>query len=203
MHWLTWLQLAVSAALLGVIAERAHYLLFRAKLSDAGWAFVQRSAQAGQLAQLRAFARALPDAHVSAVLRAAFDPDPERDEDDDDLTELLSSLRERSAARLRLLRVGATLASSLGLMVGILCIQRGFGEPAGLLALEAGLPQKLAMSQALFAMGIGVATSAVCFYALSLLRPAAQALIAQSARAAHLARGALASGAEPAPRAPT
>jgi hypothetical protein len=201
MHWLTWLQLGVSAALLGAIAERAHYLLFRAKLSEEGWAFVQRGVQAGELAELRAFARAQPHAHVSAVLRAAFDPNPERD--DGDLAELLSSLHEQSAARLRVVRVGATLASSLGLLVGILCIRRGFGEPAGLLALEAGLPQKLAMSQALFAMAIGVATSAVCFYALSLLRPAAQALVAQSARAAHLVQDALASGAAQALPRPT
>jgi len=199
MHWLTWLQLAVSGVLLGVIAERARYLLFRAKLSEEGWAFVDRSLRAGEIVQLRAFARAQPEAHVSAVLRAAFDPEPERDEE---LAELVSGLREQSAAGLRLLRVGATIASSLGLLVGILCIQRGFGEPAGLLALEAGLPEKLAMSQALFAMAIGVATSAVCFYALSLLRPAAQALIAQSARAAHLVQDALASSSDPGPSAP-
>jgi hypothetical protein len=200
MHWLTWLQLAVSGVLLGVIAERARYLLFRAKLSEEGWAFVEGSMQARELAQLRAFARAQPEAHVSAVLRAAFEPDPEGDQD---LAELVSWLREQSAARLRVVRVGATIASSLGLLVAIVCIQRGFGEPAGLLALEAGLPQKLAMSQALFAMGIGVATSAVCFYALALLRPAAQALIAQSARAAYLAQDALASGPAPAAHAPS
>jgi hypothetical protein len=192
MHWLTWLQLALSGVLLGVIAERAHYLLFRAKLSEEGLSFVDRSLRDGAIAELRAFARAQPEAHVSAVLRAAFEPDPERDEE---LAELVSWLREQSASRLRVVRVGATIASSLGLLVGILCIQRGFGEPAGLLALEAGLPQKLAMSQALFAMAIGVATSAVCFYALALLRPAAEALVAQSARAAHLAQDALASNA--------
>jgi hypothetical protein len=197
MHWLTWLQLVFSGVLLGVIAERVRYLLFRAALSDEGWSFVQRGLQAGEILQLRAFAQAQPDTHVGAVLRAALEPDP-----DQELAEIVSWLHERSAARLRLVRVGATLASSLGLMTGILCIQRGFGEPAGLLALEAGLPQKLAMSQALFAMGIGVATSAVCFYALSLLKPAAQALIAQSARAAHLAQDALASGPAPAPTAP-
>jgi hypothetical protein len=197
MYWLTWLQLAFSGVLLGVIAERARYLLFRAKLSDEGWAFIQRCLLAGEVVQVRAFAHQQPEAHVSAVLRAALDPDP-----DQELAEIVSWLHERSAARLRLVRVGATLASTLGLMVGILSIQRGFGEPAGLLALEAGLPQKLAMSQALFAMGVGVATSAVCFYALALLKPAAQALIAQSARAAHLAQDALASGASPAPPAP-
>jgi hypothetical protein len=189
-HWLTWLQLALSVALLGVIAERARYLMQRAILSPEGFAFVSDGLQQGQLAQLRAFARALPAVHVARLLRAALERAPE--EPDEELEELLSRLRERALARLRLVRVGATLASSLGLMVGILCIQRGYSEPAGLLALEAGLPQKLAMSQALFAMGVGVATSGVCFYALSLFRPAAQALITQSARAAHLLERSLA-----------
>jgi hypothetical protein len=191
MHWMTMLQLALSAVLASVIVERARYLLVRAKLSEAGWTFVEESLRRGQLTELRAWARALPETHVGSLLQAVLEPTSDRDEE---LPELLSWLRERSAARLRLLRVGATIASSLGLMVGILSIQRGYGEPAGLLALEAGLPQKLAMSQALFSMGIGVATSAVCFYALGLFRPAAQALIAQSARAAHLLQDQLRSG---------
>ncbi|MEY4578160.1 MAG: hypothetical protein RL701_2863, partial [Pseudomonadota bacterium] len=86
------------------------------------------------------------------------------------------------------LRVGATIASTVGLMIGILRIRGGAGEHAGLLALEAGLAEKVALGEALFSMAVGVATSAVCFHAVGALREAAGEVMGQGTKVAEALR---------------
>ncbi len=101
-----------------------------------------------------------------------------------DLRELLADLREEAIARLRFLRVAATLASTTGLLGGILRLARGPSIITGLAALKAGEPERLMVMEAIATMAIGVALSALCFQALALLRPAAQQLISQTLRVA-------------------
>jgi hypothetical protein len=178
----TLLQLGVSATLLGVIGDRVYCLLVAAPLSRRGVEFVLRSLERSQIDALRAFARGTAPAHISRVLSVALDPASEHERHEDALTELSFELSAETTVRLRALRVGATVASTLGLLVGILRLRGGFSKPPGLLALEAGLTERLAVSDALFSMALGVGTSAVCFYALSLLGEAARSLIAQRSR---------------------
>jgi hypothetical protein len=188
--WLFLLQLALTAGLLLVIAERAYYLLYVAPISaDALKWLTARLNDRGGISDALRWARARGDTHVARIVRRGLDPSPVGGEGPDDLSELLSDLSERAVVRLRLLRVGATVASTSGLLVGILRISGGYAPPSGLLALQAGLSERLALSSALFSMAIGVGTSAVCFYATALFRRAAQQLISQSTRAAQLVRG--------------
>jgi hypothetical protein len=192
---LTLLQLGLAATLLGVIGDRVHILMFAAPLHRRGVEFVLRllssadsdprtSAGSAQLDALRAFASTAGTSrtHVARVLRAVLDCDEQGEHRQDALAELSFELSAEATARLRTLRVGATIASTLGLLVGIVRLRGGFAKPSGLLALEAGLTERMALSDALLSMAIGVGTSAVCFYALSLLGEAARALMAQRAR---------------------
>jgi hypothetical protein len=179
---LTLFQLGLSAALLGVILDRAYCLLWAAPLSSRGVAHVLRALERAEDGPLRAFAKHTARTHVGRVLAIAFEPITDGLPREDALAELSFELSAEAAARLRALRVGATIASTTGLLIGIVRLRGGFTKPPGLLALEAGLTERLAVSDALFSMAIGVGTSAVCFYALSLLGDAARGLVAQRAR---------------------
>jgi hypothetical protein len=183
---LTWLQLGVSAGLAAVIVERVRYLLVVAPLSPEGMKFVVAALEAGRSEQVRVWAEEAARTHVGQVLQAGLGAGGS--EQEDELSDVLFELQARCLARLRALRVGATVASTLGLLTGILRIRGGLGESAGLLALEAGLAEKVALGQALGSMAVGVATSAVCFYALGVLREAAKGLLAQGTKVAGVLR---------------
>jgi hypothetical protein len=183
--WLLLVQLALSAGLLAVIGERAAYLWYVAPASAPALRWLGQCVEEGRVERVLFWARKRPGTHVAQILLAQLEPQPDGEHD---LPELLSELTERAVIRLRLLRVGATVASTSGLLVGIVRISGGYAAPSGLLALEAGLTERLTMSSALFSMAVGVGTSAVCFYATSLFRRAAQQLVAQSVRAAQLAK---------------
>ena len=185
---LTLLQLGLSAMLLGLIADRVYTLMFAAPLHKRGLEFVTRALERGNLAALNHFAAgaATRRTHIGRMLHIALAPAQPGESRRDELAELSFELSAEAIARLRALRVGATIASTLGLLVGIVRLRGGFAQPSGLLALEAGLTERMAVGDALYSMAIGVGTSAVCFYALSLLREAARFLIAQRTRVENL-----------------
>lgn len=174
---LSYVQLAFSCALLFAIAERIYYLCYLAPISRVGGEWVKAQLQSSGHGAVIAWARRAPHTHVARLIRVAF----ESDCSEEAIGEEQSELAELVGRRLRFVRVGATLASTSGLLVGILRFREGSLAPAGLLALERGLPERIATSQALFAMAIGISTSAVCFYALSSLRRSAVQLLSQSA----------------------
>ena len=172
--WFQLAQLLFALLIAGVIAERVRALYWLEATSDEAVRWLVRSIAQDDIEAPRAWARARPRAHVARVIESALVEDREHE-----LRELLADLREEAVARLQLLRVAATLASTTGLLGGILSLAGGASQPAGLLALRAGEVERLAMAEALTTMAVGVALSALCFQALALLRPAAQKLIAQ------------------------
>lgn len=197
---LTLLQLGLSAILLGAIGERVYTLMFAAPLHPRGAEFVTRAAQRCELRELARFAASAGTrhTHVARFLRVALSPSRPGESRRDELAELSFDLSAEAIVRLRALRVGATIASTLGLLVGIVRLRGGFAPPRGLLALEAGLTEHMAVADALGSMAIGVGTSAVCFYALSLLREAARSLLAQRTRVERLLEDHLPTGLTPA-----
>ncbi len=108
----------------------------------------------------------------------------------DEPMEMLADARDIASARLRILRVCATLASTMGLLGGILLLAGAPIPSQGLLELAAGGAARARVSGAITTMAIGVGSSAFCFQALSLLRTAAQRLLAQAEKIAR-ARGIL------------
>ncbi|HEX6243312.1 MAG TPA: hypothetical protein VFZ61_20505 [Polyangiales bacterium] len=160
-------------------------MLVVAPLSPEGLRFVSDALEQGRVDEARSWAEQAVQTHVGQLLRAGLVGSRQPD---DDLSDLLFDLQARSLVRLRALRVGATIASTTGLLVGILRIRGGLGPDQGLLALEAGLAEKVALGQALSAMAIGIGTSAVCFYALGVLREAAKAVLTQGTKVAGVLR---------------
>jgi hypothetical protein len=166
------------------VAERAVALLYRLPPGEAGLALVTERLRSGDVKTARAWAQERPDTLLGQLLGRYFQPMPWAETPEPGL--LVADLAERVNARLLWLRVAATLSSTLGLLGGVLAIARGFGPAQGLVALESGLAERLAMDQALTSMALGVGTAAVCFYGLSRLRPAARQLVAQARSLSHL-----------------
>lgn len=160
-----------------VIVERVRALCLRAATSDEALRTIVRAAESDEHEILRGFARARPEAQSSRLIEARLSDDPGA------VAEVQVDLHEETFARLKLLRVCATLASTMGLLGGILTLA-GKAEAPGLLALQAGAAERLRLSEAIATMAIGVATSALCFQALASLRPPAQKLLMQASQLA-------------------
>ena len=176
MSWFQLAQLAFALFVAAVIAERMRALHWHLASSDEAVRWLVRELASEDRTQARAWAEARPDAQAARVVIAATSVDA----DEGAMRELLLDLRDEATARLPLIRVAATLGSTLGLLGGILTLTGVLTPAAGLLALKAGAVERLSMEQAVATMAIGVATSATCFQGLALLRPAAQKLIAQA-----------------------
>ncbi|MET0342760.1 MAG: hypothetical protein ABW252_17265 [Polyangiales bacterium] len=164
-------QLALALFVALVIAERVRVLCWRAPLSDEAQRWLLAALRNGDDEAVTKLRAARPESHAARILTARADGD--------DVNEVLSDLFEEARARLLVLRVSATLASTTGLLGGILALARGEGGETGLLALKAGAVAQARMSEAITTMAIGVAMSAVCFQALGRLREAAKRLVAQ------------------------
>jgi biopolymer transport protein ExbB/TolQ len=164
-----------------MVAERAHALFVRYAVSEAALLFVARSLREGDFEAARAWAEARPHTLLAALIAPG-----QADEGGDDSASLLSELSHRTHERLLALRVAATLSSTLGLFGGVVAIARGMGGAPGLLGLQAGLAERVAMQDALFSMALGVGTAAVCFHALSRFRARARELVTQLRSVAHL-----------------
>lgn len=161
--WFSWLQLGFALFVVGLVAERMRTLYWRQAISEQ--AFKQLLSDAS----LRA--RWASERGESALARALVA---------DDAREGVADVREIASARLRLLRVCATLASTLGLLGGILLLAGAPMPGQGLLALQAGAVARARMDGAITTMAIGLGSSAFCFQALSVLRRAAQKQLHQA-----------------------
>jgi hypothetical protein len=188
MTWFTWLQLAWTSVVVVVLAERARAVFLRMPVGQGGLAWVTARLSAGDADGALAWAAERPDSLVGQLLDRYYVPTSGSDAPDPGV--IMAELSERASARLTWLRVAATLSSTLGLLGAVIAIARGLGPARGLVALESGLAERMAMDQALTSMALGVGTAALCFYGLSRLRPAARQLIAQTRGLSHLLPGA-------------
>jgi hypothetical protein len=152
---------------LALVAERFRALYWQHAISDEGLkAMLAEPTLAG----------ARPESVLAQALLAHGE----------DIPEALADAREIATTRMRLLRVCATLASTLGLLGGILMLAGAELPSQGLLALEAGAVERARMGTAIATMAIGVGSSAFCFQAVTLLRAAAQRLLTQADRIARV-----------------
>jgi hypothetical protein len=141
-----------------LVVERMNALCWRHAISDEA---LKRMLDDRRLAHAR------PESALAQALVA------------DDPLEALADAREIASARLRMLRVCATMASTLGLLGGILLLAGAPLPSQGVLALAAGAVARARMNGAIATMAIGIGSSAFCFQALSVLRPAAQRYLTQ------------------------
>jgi hypothetical protein len=175
-------QLVFALAVLAVIVERGRAVFYLAATSDRAMKWLAARLRAGDAASAEAWAKRVPSSFVARLIVETLDTqDPERDPD---LVRV--ELKHAAGARLGILRGCATLASALGLLGAIVAIREGFSGGGGLLALQAGLAEQVALAQALECMALGIGTSALCFFALGEFRRGARELLAQSAHITHL-----------------
>jgi biopolymer transport protein ExbB/TolQ len=179
----TLIQLSLVLAVLIVVAERARVLWFRAPVSGRLCAELERCVRAGRLERVEALCSSSPFRWACRAALVARQKDVGTAAD-----ALFLDLRYEAERRLVTLRIAATLASTLGLLGGILAIRQGFGA-GGLLALESGLAQQVALARALSTMALGIGTSAICFAAFAAFRTAARHVLSQAQRVlqAHVA----------------
>jgi hypothetical protein len=156
-------QLGFALAIAALAAERMRALCWTHAISEPAF---KRMLSDPEVAQVRS---------ESVLAQALIANDP---------AEAIADAREIASTRLRLIRVSATMASTLGLLGGILMLAGAPLPNQGLLALAAGAVERARMSTAIATMAIGVGSSAFCFQALSILRRAAQTLLAQADRVA-------------------
>ncbi len=156
---------------LGVVGVRLRVVLFTAPLDARTFArALDRALDAGDLAQARALARAADAAWLARIARAALDVWGEQRAVVAALDEALADLRGEADSGLLPLRMVASLASTLGMLAAILALN-GVGVPhGGLVALQAGLAQRLAVAQAVASVAVGGSTAILVLLARGVVR---------------------------------
>lgn len=182
-------QLAFLALLLGLIVERARALLLRDRLATD--AFLRAALAAPPRARAELALRAEP-ALVARIVSAGADAEDR----DVAIEEALVDARREATARIGLLRIGATLSSTLGLIGAALEARWAQVGEHGLWALEAGRVEAIAMERSALCIALGIAGSSLALGAFVQLRAASVALLRDVRRAADRMRAAVA--AEPA-----
>lgn len=176
-------QLLFAAVALGVVARRLRVVLFDVPLDARVYnRALDRALDAKDLDQARALARAGGDAWLARIARAGLDAWSEPRTVSGALDEALADLRDDADSGLRPLRMLASLASTFGLFAAILSLN-GVGVPSGgLLGLEAGLLQRLAVGQAVVSVAIGGCTAIVVLVARAVIRRHTKRLYEESVR---------------------
>jgi hypothetical protein len=160
-----------------VAAERIRELLFRAPLAPSFTSAVVAALEDGDRAHAEALTRAGGTAWVAETLHARLGPEPSMAE------ELLAELGYRATRRLYALRVFASLGTATGFLGAISQLIWLMSGDHGLLALKAGLVERIAMERALLCLVTGVAISVFCLVAMGVLKRAAIELVGDVKRA--------------------
>jgi len=178
-------QVLFAAVALWVVVRRLRVVLFTAPLDARLFGrALDRALDANDLDQARTLARAGGDAWLARIARAALDAWAEPATVSGVLDETLADLREDADSGLRPLRMIASLASTLGMLAAILGLN-GVGVPSGgLLALQAGLQQSLAVGQAVASVAIGGATAVIVLLARAVVRRHTKRLYDEAVRLA-------------------
>ena len=162
---------------------RLRVVLFTAPLDARTFArALDRALDSGDLAQARALARAGDAAWLARIARAALDVWGEQRAVVAALDEALADLRAEADSGLRPLRMVASLASTLGMLAAILALN-GVGVPhGGLVALQAGLAQSLAVAQAVASVALGGSTAVLVLLSRGVVRRHTKRLYDESVR---------------------
>lgn len=156
-------QLLAALSAVVVIGRRAHALLVMAPLEAATFTRALRAhIEAGELSSASALVARLQPAYCAelaqAVLRAraeGFDPRSA-------LNEALDDLRERTLASLLVVQTLGRIAPPLAFAAAIVTLGSGFGRDVGLLALQRGLAESIAVGQAMLSVVTGMTVSLLC-----------------------------------------
>lgn len=159
-------QLTGSRMLDGAAFRRA----FVRSLRDGGIEAGERLAERAAPAWLASLALAMLR-HPEDATQRAFEAE-----------EAFMDLQDAALSGMRLLRLGASIASALGFIGAAIEIRWIFTAEHGLMALQAGLVESVGVSAAALSIAIGVGTSSFALGAWFALKPYAKELIADARR---------------------
>jgi hypothetical protein len=173
------LQGLLGISVLALVVHRARVLLFEAPIDTKPFLGALVSAvETGDRAKAQ---RLLAGAQPSWVAQMAECVLGERADLEEE--ELISDFRFEAFKGLRALRTLASMGTATGFLGAIVQIIWLYHGDLGLLALQAGLPEKIALERALAAMAAGVAIAIVAFSSLAVLKRAAMQLVKDAERA--------------------
>ncbi len=174
------LQLVLAAVVGGIVVERCRTLLYRAPLDTGPWLrAVSGAIGDGDLGAARALVEAGRPAWVAEVARALLSPGGEADVD-----ELLTDYKYEAFRRLRALRILASAATASGFLGAVIEMIWLFQGDHGLMALEAGRVERIALHHAMLSVALGIAIAVFAFVSLAILKRAATTLLTDLQRVA-------------------
>lgn len=173
------LQLAFAAVALGVVVERVRFLFYVAPLDTKPWLrAVLDAIDEDDLATATLLVKRARPALIAEVAHAGLQARADGEGAGPAIDERASLAEDQAVARLRAVRVFASLGSATGLLGAAIELGRLYGREYGLAALQAGRAEALAISSALLAVVVGTAVSLVCWTAFRILQKHAAAVIA-------------------------
>ncbi len=176
-------QVVLLVVVLALAIDRVRAICYRGAIDAASLRrALMRLVRAGEDARASALALAARPALAVEPALALLDPAVPDDERMSELDERLLELEHRAMARLRTLRILATIGSALGFLGAFLEIHWVFAGDHGLLGLQAGLVESIGLSRAFLSIALGIATSTLAIGAYGAVSGRARATIADGRR---------------------
>jgi hypothetical protein len=163
MIWFHIVQAILPATAIVIVARRLHSLYRPGTLHGPTYcaALETIAAHAGRDACVE-FARRMPQSAFTTLSLQSLASEPDR-------VPLLEDLRGRSFEGVAALRSLARMALPLAFLGGILQLSAAFGGGVGLIALQKGLAEHIALQSALLSFAAGLGTTLFCAAAAILL----------------------------------
>ncbi len=168
-----------------VIAARARELCWRAPVDHELLDRALREARSDATSSAL-LARTLEPSWVAELLRVGAQARAEGQPADDAIDEALMDLRARTTHSLLTVNVLGRVAPPLAFMAAIVTMATALRHDAGLLSLQKGLAESIAVNQAVLAIATGTTISLVCRFAIDLLSRRGARLLGDLQRAVAL-----------------
>ena len=184
-------QLALTCIAIAQLARAARSIVWLAPSDGRALAETFAVAIRGrQLGLARAIVEACRPAWTARMLDAAL-AEGEGAEPKDAMDEVRSELVGEQADRLRALAALGRIAGPLAFLAIVLELAAAFGPGHGLIALQQGLVQSIAIERAALSFALGLATTLSCIAGATFLRERLRALSDELKRAREVAARAL------------
>lgn len=179
------LQLALLLAVVGLIVERVRTLCYRVALDSAAFRrALDRLVGANRVEQAGALVAAARPAWVAEVVWPLFDPGRDEDERLLEVEDRLLQVEADAQRGLRALRIAASIGSALGFIGASIEFWWIFNADHGLMRLQAGLVENIALGHAVRSIALGIATSSLGLGSWTILRKVAWTLVVDTRRVA-------------------
>lgn len=176
-------QIVLLASVVALVVDRVRALCYRGAIDAALLRrALMRLLSGGEHEKAADLALAARPALAIEPTLALLDPAVPDDERLSELDDRLLDLKQRATARLRTLRILATMGSAIGFLGAAIEIHWVFAGDHGLLGLQAGLVESIGLSRAFLSIALGIATSTLAIGTYTLLRGRARAIVADGRR---------------------